>query len=382
VKTRTRSIVKSRRAVASIVFLAVALLLQSCSAGGATTRRAAAGPRQRGTGPGAPVWRHVVQGWPSNMVADHRGLVVTSSTSVTELDSGGTPRWTSTVEGQEFVDPALSYGQVVVAAVGRLVALNRDDGATRWRVDVPGTIAAIAVVDPLAGRSTVIDSTLDGLLEGRDAADGSIRWQVRDTGFVRARLAFSDDRSIAVALWSGRDHSVLRAFEVASGSVLWAQKIARGASAPVITHSLVVLGAGDGDYRSQALAFTLSDGAPMSTASLPASFEPGIQPGVAGYSVVLVDHFGTVTMVDALHGRLEWQTKLDQPVLIERPVITDGVVVVTTYAREVVWLDRRTGRIIRRWEPGAVPAAIAASDGRLVVALRVTEPGRVEAYPL
>jgi outer membrane protein assembly factor BamB len=316
------------------------------------------------------------------MVADHRGLVVTSSTSVTELDSGGTPRWTSTVEGQEFVDPALSYGQVVVAAVGRLVALNRDDGATRWRVDVPGTIAAIAVVDPLAGRSTVIDSTLDGLLEGRDAADGSIRWQVRDTGFVRARLAFSDDRSIAVALWSGRDHSVLRAFEVASGSVLWAQKIARGASAPVITHSLVVLGAGDGDYRSQALAFTLSDGAPMSTASLPASFEPGIQPGVAGYSVVLVDHFGTVTMVDALHGRLEWQTKLDQPVLIERPVITDGVVVVTTYAREVVWLDRRTGRIIRRWEPGAVPAAIAASDGRLVVALRVTEPGRVEAYPL
>jgi outer membrane protein assembly factor BamB len=325
----------------------------------------------------------VVHGWPSSVVADHRGVVVSSGGStVTDLDADGTPRWTAEVDGLREPDPALSYGRVIVAASDRLVALDRNDGSTRWMVDVPGKIGTVALVEPLAGPSRVINSTWDGRLEGRDAGDGSIRWQLRDTGEVRARLAISVDRSIAIALWSGREHSVLRALDVESGKVLWEQHTGRASSAPAIVHHLVVLGSGDDNFGSQARAFALSDGTPTWSVGLPASFEPGIVPGIGGYDVFLIDHFGTVTLVDALHGRVVWQHKLGSPVLVSRPVVGDDVVVVATGAREVVWLERRTGRVIRRFEPGAVPAAIALADGRLVVALRVTNPGRVEAYPL
>ncbi len=380
---RILSIFASRRAVGSATLLASALLLSSCGGGEATRRAAAAAPRPR-PGPGAPVWRHTLHGWPDRLVSDQRGLVVTAAASVTALDFDGTPRWTSTVEGVAPTDPAVTYGRVFVGGDRRLVALDREDGSTRWEADVPGTIVALGAVDPPAGPSRVLDATRDGLLEARDVADGSVRWQARDAGGVSARPVFSDDRSIVVALWSGSgpDHAVLRAIEVESGSVRWQRQVARGASAPVVTQGLVVLGAGDDNFRSQALAFDLSDGTPMSSASLPGSFEAGIVPGIAGGSVVLVDHFGTVSKVDARAGRVEWQTKLNEPVVFERPVVSEDLVVVTTYAREIVWLDRHTGRIIRRWQPDGVPAEIVGGDGRLVVALRHTEPGRLEAYAL
>lgn len=382
---RFRSILTSRSVVAPAALLASALLLSSCQGGGRSARHAAAAAAsQSPPGPGRPVWRHAVRGWPTKLVSDHRGLVVTALASVTALEFDGTPRWTSAIEGVAPADPAITYGRVFVGADRSLVALDREDGSTRWQVDVPGTIAAIGAVDPLDGASRVLDSTLDGLLEARDVADGSVRWQLHDAGAVSARLAFSDDRSTAIALWSGSggDHAVVRAIDVQSGAVRWQRDVARGASAPVVTQGLVVLGAGDDNYRSQALAFDIADGAPVSSAGLPGSFEAGIEPGVAGRSVVLVDHFGTVSKVDARNGRLEWQTKLNEPVVFQRPVVADELVVVTTYAREVVWLERQTGRIIRRWQPEGVPTAIASGDGRLVVALRHTEPGRVEAYAL
>jgi outer membrane protein assembly factor BamB len=381
VTTRICPIPRSRRAGALVALLAAALTLQSCHTGSADTRAGA-------NAPGRPSWSHAVHGWPSSIVTDRRGLVVLSGgAAVTDLDGGGARRWTTRVDGLTGTDPALSETQVVVAATDRMVALDRGDGSVRWHVDVPGTVGALVTAEPVGtgpvgARSTVVNSTFDGFLEGRSPADGSVRWRVHRAGEVRARLALGDRGRVVVALWSGIDDSTVGAVDVASGRMVWEQRVAPYASAPAVTHGLVVLGAGDDNYRSEVRAFALRGGAPVWAAAVPASFEPGIEPGVAGTDVVLVDHLGTATALDVRDGRVRWQRPLERAVLVERPVISDRFVIVTTAAREVVWLDRRSGRIIRRWEPGAVPAATASVRDRFVVALRQTQPGRLEAYPL
>ncbi len=375
-----RSLRAARHITASIVLIAVALLVPACSGG--TKQRRAGAPRSR-PAHAAPSWQHTLGAWPSKIVADHRSIVVTwGAGRVTDLDFDGRRRWTATLDGDQYADPGISSTTVVAPTRRGLASLDREDGTRRWQVDVAGTVSAIALVDAPSGEARVVDSTRDGVLEGRHAADGSILWQSRDNRSVGARVVFSDDRRLAIALWRGAESSVLRAHDVDSGAVVWEREVARAASAPAITHGLVVLGAGDDHFRSQALAFSVGDGAPMSSASLPGSFGSSTEPGVAGVSVVLVDQLGTASMVDMLHGRLEWQTKLDAPVIGERPIVGDDVVVLTTYSRELVWLDRHTGRILNRFDAGGVLAGAAAGEGQVVVGLRWVEPPRVQAYPL
>jgi hypothetical protein len=48
----------------------------------------------------------------------------------------------------------------------------------------------------------------------------------------------------------------------------------------------------------------------------------------------------------------------------------------------VVVLDRVSGRVIRRVDPGGFPVGIGTSAGRLFFAVRLARPDRVEAVAM
>jgi hypothetical protein len=57
-------------------------------------------------------------------------------------------------------------------------------------------------------------------------------------------------------------------------------------------------------------------------------------------------------------------------------------VVIRTYGGKVVVLDRRSGRVIRRVDPGGFPVGIGTSAERLIFAVRLARPDRVEAIAM
>ena len=91
------------------------------------------------------------------------------------------------------------------------------------------------------------------------------------------------------------------------------------------------------------------------------------------------DHFGTVTLVDVRAGKTQWQTAIREPILDTRVVVGPHTVVIRTYGGKVVVLDRDSGRVIRRVDPGGFPVGVGTSAGRLIFAVRLARPDRVEA---
>jgi outer membrane protein assembly factor BamB len=176
---------------------------------------------------------------------------------------------------------------------------------------------------------------------------------------------------------------VLRALDIATGAVLWERVLQIGTSAPVVAGDVVVVGTGDGNYHAALEAFALRDGAPRWQVAVPASFEPELEPAVNGDSVVAVDQLGTVTAVDPAAGVERWHADLGEAVIRTRVVLGARAAVVSTGAGAVVWVERGSGRVLRRIEPVSEYARqVAGRPGQLLVAFGHGEAERVEAFPL
>jgi outer membrane protein assembly factor BamB len=86
-----------------------------------------------------------------------------------------------------------------------------------------------------------------------------------------------------------------------------------------------------------------------------------------------------VTLVDVRAGKTRWQAAIREPILDARVVVGAHTVVIRTYGGKVVVLDRDSGRVVRRVDPGGFPVGVGTSAGRLIFAVRLARPDRVEA---
>ena len=144
----------------------------------------------------------------------------------------------------------------------------------------------------------------------------------------------------------------------------------------------VVIGEGDGNFGARVVGRDLAFGTERWSVPAPASFEAGVTPGAAGDDVAVCDHFGTITLVDSRRGATRWQTALRAPILDTRVVLTPHAVVLRTYGGKIVVLDRGSGRLVRRLDPGGFPVGFGVGRGRLVFAVRLARPDRVESERL
>ena len=349
--------------------------------------QAGSGDRNTGGARRRPAWSTEI-GWPFSLGVQGRDAVVTvGGNRVVALDAAtGRERWRSDVPRVTHYEPALDAHTVLVSADDRLIALERGSGARRWEVPV-GEHAGGAVLTRAGTEPIALVTTERGLVAALDGGTGQALWSVQLPGDIWAAPAAGATATEAVGavVWAtaeGETVNRLRVFDLATGVVNWESDVEAGATAPVIHDGLVGLGEGNGNFAARVVARDVASGAERWSVPAPASFESGVTPGAGGDDVVVSDHFGTITLVDARAGTTRWQTAIREPILDTRVVLGARTVVVRTYGGKVVVVDRESGRIIRRVDPGGFPVGVGTSAGRLIFAVRLARPDRVEAIAM
>jgi outer membrane protein assembly factor BamB len=361
-----------RRCVAYVAATMVTAIVAGCASAGSNDGRQA----RAATGWSTPL------DWPFSLDVDGDDAVVTVGRNrVVGIDTaGGRERWHADLARVTHHDPVLDAETALISADDRFVALDRDTGAPRWEASI-GEHAGEAVLTRSGADPIAVVTTERGVVAALDARTGSVGWAFQLPGDVWAAPA-ADARAGAGAVVSSGDGQRLRVFDLATGTVRWETTVDAGATAPVMHAGLVVLGEGKGNFEARVVGRDLASGAERWSVSVPASFESGLSPGADGDDVVVSDHFGTVTLVDARTGTARWQTAVREPVLDTRMLLTARSVALATYGGQIVILDRRSGRVVRRVDPGGFPVGIGASGRRLIFAVRLARPDRLEGIPL
>jgi outer membrane protein assembly factor BamB len=337
-------------------------------------------PTRAATGTlGPPIWTTDVRCCPWGLAVDGHGAVVTiQERSVVALDLQGHSRWETDVEGVQWGKPAMDASLVLVGATRRVVALARADGTPRWQQPMDTRVTSVA----LAGSFALVGDQ-NGTLRAFDAATGAVRWSVHYDGDIVTAAQVDAATSTVVVVWTEPPAPAARALDLATGTVRWEQALGLYSAAPALGDGRVFLGTGDGHYDAWIAALDLASGAGTWWLASPASFQSGIVPAVDGRDLVVVDQLGRVTSIDPASGKPRWTQDLNRRVLDTEVVLLPRRVVVTTLSRELFVLDRVSGRVLRQVAAegiGAFPYAVArvGPGGRVIVAYRLTEPGRVE----
>jgi outer membrane protein assembly factor BamB len=339
----------------------------------------AGAPGDEGVGADQPEWTRPVSGWPYSIAADDDLAVVVAGV-VTGLDPrDGSVRWESDVPGAWLHRPALSDRTALVSGGDRFVALERTTGAARWAVDAPEAGPVALVTEP-SGTEVAVLATEGGTLTARDATSGRLRWSRHHDGELWSPPAVDDDGTLVATVWSGLDDPRLRVVDLGTGRVEWEVPVDPSVSAPVLADGGVFVAQGDGNFAGQVVAYALADGEELWRAPLPAPVQSGTVPAAHDGQVAVIDRMGSVSMLDATTGAVTWQRDLRRPVLHTRVLLTSSAVVVTDEPGEVVVLDRGDGGVVERVRPDGYPVGLAEAGDRLLVALRLTHPGRVEAW--
>ncbi|HEX2737060.1 MAG TPA: PQQ-binding-like beta-propeller repeat protein [Acidimicrobiia bacterium] len=351
-----------------------------------------------------PTWSTSVPGWPSALVADDRTAVVIAGTDdVIALDpTTGDTKWHTHVPGSAELEPALGDDQVIVPADNRAVALERATGAARWSLPLPARVTAVAIGTG-AGAGTVLLATDAGELRGVDAHTGATIWSSTHDGVVHSQPALDPTSGSFVTVWHRTDRPMVRASDALTGAERWSAPTSAQAAAPTtvcakvapigtpiaqtpesrcVDGGAVIVASGDGNSHAAVVAYDIRTGAERWRTAVPKSFESAIHPVAVNGLYIVVDHFGTVTALDPVTGARRWRRMLDRPVLHTRLVAGGGVVAFTDESSDLIELDQRSGRTVYAGDPGGSPVGIARAGARLLVALRITEPGRVEARTL
>jgi outer membrane protein assembly factor BamB len=326
-------------------------------------------------GADAVVWRAPVSDGPSELAADARGvIVVTSSSSVHALDRNGHERWSASVEGLVVHgQPAAGREAVVVGGTDRVVALSRADGTRRWSRPMASEVHSLAV-----SGDTALAGDDAGTLAAFDLRSGAVRWSVGYPGALWSGPRVDPATGAVVATWHQSTSPAVRVFDLASGALRWEAPTAAYTAAPVVHGRLVVLAIGDGDRHARVEARDLATGDVAWRTPVPASFEEAIEPSADDHSVVVVDHFGVVSLLDVTTGRLRWQHDLAHALLDTRMALTPHRVTFTSFSGHLFVLDRTDGRVVARLgrrRLGGYPTATLPAPwrgpGELLVAVRL-----------
>jgi len=324
------------------------------------------------------VWSASVNDGPYDLVADARGVVVTTTrSSVQSLDRAGHERWHVDMGHTVLEQPAVGGDVVLVGGEGGVTALARANGSQRWQHPMANEVHSVA----LAG-DTALAGDSAGTLAAFDAHTGEPRWSVQFSGSVSSAMRIDRADTAVVATWDQSDTPAVRVFDLASGALRWAAPTAGYTAAPVVQRGVVVLAIGDGFRHARVEARDLATGEVQWHSRVPASFEAAIEPAADNRDVVVVDHFGVVSLFSLATGKLRWEHDLARALLGTRMTLTPGRVTFVSFSGDVFVLDRRTGRLLARLGPrklGGYPVSTLQAPwkgpDRLLIGLRMLTLG-------
>jgi outer membrane protein assembly factor BamB len=354
---------RARIAAVLAVVLAGALAGAVAACGGGPSgpgpdRRPARAPRAAPPGPASDLaWWSPVNGEPVGLALDDDAVAVAALDEVRLLGvPDGRVRWRTAVPGVRRYRPAIAGDRVVATGERALTVLDRRDGTTVATVPVSGP-GPVALLPDGAGALVAVAASESGAVVGVDAADGRVRWSADHPGSLLAAPVGGGGTGIVT--WPGRTGGTVRAFAVATGAVVWERPVGPVVGAPLVHGDRVVVVEGPGIHGSVAVGLDLRTGA----------------------EVWLLDGMGTVVALDPASGRVRWRQETGRPLVQGRLALLPGVVAFASAADDLCVLGRSDGRIRAVRALGGVPADLVGTPGRLLVALRLGRPSRVEALP-
>jgi outer membrane protein assembly factor BamB len=184
-----------------------------------------------------------------------------------------------------------------------------------------------------------------------------------------------------VVSWHDGTGATVRAFDARTGTLRWETPAGVMGSAPVLAPGTVLFAEGEGVHAARVRALDLRTGQERWQVPLAGWWDDELEAAVDPTTAYLLDGMGTVVALDLETGAVRWRRETGRPLVDGRVVLTPDGVVFASYDDELLVIDRETGRL-RAVEPQrGVPVDIAAAGDRLVVALRLGAPSRVEARP-
>lgn len=338
-------------------------------------------PRPPPAAPGDDLdWWAPVHGEPLGVATDGREVAATALDEVRLLAAGdGRARWKAAVVGVRRYRPALGPDRVVATGEAELVVLDRADGARIAAVPFAGPGPA-SLVTTSTGRSVALAGSETGQLLAVDADRGVVLWSVDHPGEIATAPRTSGDTVLAV--WHEPQRSTLRAFDAETGTIRWESPLGVVAGAPAVADGVVVVAHGEGIHSAVVHGLDAATGAERWQRALPGWWDVALEPAVGGGTAYLLDGMGTVVAVDPVTGAVRWRTETGRPLVDGRMALTDRAVMFASYDDELMVLDRADGRLRSAAPQPGVPVDLAATPDRLVVALRLANPSRVEARPL
>ena len=327
----------------------------------------------------AAIWSSELTGGPWGLSTDARGAVVTTDAGrVRAIAFDGSTRWEAKVDRTQDGNPAITKQLVLVGATGRVVALGRRDGVVRWQQPMDGDVIAVA----LAGAYTLAGDT-GGTLRVFDADTGRLAWSIYYPGELWSAPQIDIPASVVVAIWNEAPAPAARALDLTTGSLRWEQPVGLFTAAPRLDRGRVFIASGNGHFNAWVAEFDVADGVSQWTLIMPASFQTGVVPALDSHDLVVIDQIGRVSAIDPVSGTPRWTHDLRRRVFDTRVVLAPRRVIVTALSGELFVLDRVSGRVVahadgRDFDGIPVVAAPTRRPDQMLVALRLTEPGRVE----
>jgi outer membrane protein assembly factor BamB len=319
-----------------------------------------------------------VPGEPVGLAVDGSDLAVVAFRRVQLVDpTSGRPRWTTELSEPSEDDPAMSGDRVAFTTEHWVTLLDRATGnpiaAASFRG--PGPVGFARAGDGTA--LAVAGSTQSGEVIGVDAPTGLTKWTVRFPGEVWTAPQGAAD---VVVLHSEEEvGSVIRGLDSATGAVRWEVRTGPVSSAPLVTGDLVVLADSTTPSDARVRALDVRTGRERWSTPAPGSYGPGIQPGSDGQAIYLLDAAGTLAAFDLASGAPRWRTEARVDVVEGRPTIIDGIVVLSTFGRRLVFVDAASGKIRHVATPPGVVNDVEGLGERVFFSVRLGRPSGVES---
>lgn len=213
--------------------------------------------------------------------------------------------------GSEYLHlaPAFTGNTVVTASKdGTVTATNKTTGKIHWRVNTKVPISGGAS----ANDNLVVVGSREGDVVALRAIDGKILWQNKVASEILAPPAVSNDIVLAKTI-----NGQLSGLSAQDGHALWHYEqteptlILRGASAPLISGSNVIVGFANGNLakltlREGSLHWQQTMATPEGSFSIQRMIDIDANPIIHGNRVYAATYQGRITAMDLGSGKTYW----------------------------------------------------------------------------
>lgn len=266
-------------------------------------------------------------------------VVVSREGVVIALDDSGRRRWATPLKGEVITPPVVADGAVLVRTVdGRIVALDRDGGSTKWTFQRPTPALVLRQSAPLVIRDDTVFAGMPGArVLALDLRLGAPRWE---TVIATPRGATELERLVDVvgapAIAAGQICAVayqgkLACIRTADGRIEWSRDIASSSGLDVSGETVVTV---DGSDVIQA----------VKPAGDPLWKQDGFvrrglgAPVIVDERVLFGDRFGSLIVLSLADGAPLARLPLEGGTPASTPVVLDGVAYVQTLGGSVTAL--------------------------------------------